>query len=383
MCAYSWVKTYSSQSSVLPMVDAPLGRHRVDDDGVPRDDGGRSVGQIGLIDQDHVGHARVRQGPRRRQPHVRGLGNRRQPRRQRVFAPVVVDLEMRRAMGEKPQGRVVGPCQHGAAEHQHGDQRPAGRAHGASGCGDTRVTPRRNRKSAAGDNRRPARSRRATATLVLYQRLRYGTSWLMSRCASANSARRSRVVVGDRRLVDQRIHRRVAEEPAVEAARRHLLAVEDAAQHVGVGHADPLQREELEVALQDVRVQRRELVRPDVERHADAREVLLQHRRLQAVELGARDLQRQVQPWRRVQGRPDRDTPPRRAARRPVPDRSGSPAHPAVNAHDIGGRMPTAGRASPRRRCVTMASRSTAYASACRTRTSLQDRVAQVEPTYA
>ncbi len=236
-----------------------------------------------------------RQRPRRGETHVRGLGNRRQACRQRLFALVVVDLEVRRPMGEKSQGRVVGPRQDGTADDQHGGQRPAGRVHGAVVGEATRVTPRRNRKSAAGDNRTPVRSRRAMATLVLYQRLRYGTSRPISRCASRKQRPAPRVVVGHGGLVNQGIDRGVAEEAAIESTGRHLLGVEDAAQHVGIGHADPLQGEELKVAFQHIRIERRELVRPHVERHADAREVLLQHRRLQAIELGARDLQRQVQ----------------------------------------------------------------------------------------
>ena len=49
--------------------------------------------------------------------------------------------------------------------------------------------------------------------------------------------------------------------------------MEHAPQDVGIGHrpADPLQREELKAAFQDVGVERRELVGADIERDADAR----------------------------------------------------------------------------------------------------------------
>ena len=79
---------------------------------------------------------------------------------------------------------------------------------------------------------------------------------------------------------------------AVEAGGRHLLRVKDAAQDVGIGQgaADPLQRVHLEIPLEDVRVQRRELVRSHVDLDADVAQILLDDRRLQAVEFDARRL---------------------------------------------------------------------------------------------
>ena len=85
---------------------------------------------------------------------------------------------------------------------------------------------------------------------------------------------------GRHRRIDQAIDFRILVVTAVEAIRRHLLRVKHAAQHVGIRHANPLQREQLEVALQHIRVKRREFVRPDVELDADLLEILLDHRRL-------------------------------------------------------------------------------------------------------
>ena len=76
--------------------------------------------------------------------------------------------------------------------------------------------------------------------------------------------------------------------------------MEDAPQHVRIGDADEQQRVELDVAANDVREQRRELVRADLERDADARELLLQDGRLHAIALDRRRLQRQAKARRRT-----------------------------------------------------------------------------------
>jgi hypothetical protein len=55
-----------------------------------------------------------------------------------------------------------------------------------------------------------------------------------------------------RRLLDQLIDFAVTVEDAIEADRRHLLRVIDPSQHVGIGHADPLQGIHLEVAARDI-----------------------------------------------------------------------------------------------------------------------------------
>ena len=79
----------------------------------------------------------------------------------------------------------------------------------------------------------------------------------------------------------------------IESVRRHLLRMEHAAQHVGVRHADPLQREQLEVPFEHVRIQGREFVGADVEIDADLFQILLDDRGLKPNELVGRYLQRQ------------------------------------------------------------------------------------------
>ena len=108
----------------------------------------------------------------------------------------------------------------------------------------------------------------------------------------------ARLVVGRvRRFVDQAIDLRIAEVAAIEAGGRHLLRVKDAAQDVGIGQgaADPLQRVHLKVALEDVRIQRGELVRAHVDVDADVAQILLDDRRLQPGEFQAGRLERQRQ----------------------------------------------------------------------------------------
>ena len=56
----------------------------------------------------------------------------------------------------------------------------------------------------------------------------------------------------------------------------------------------------LEIALQDVRVQRRELVGADIDVDADVAQILLDDRRLEAVELEVRDFERQLKTWARA-----------------------------------------------------------------------------------
>src|SRR4029079_17672317 len=60
-----------------------------------------------------------------------------------------------------------------------------------------------------------------------------------------------RIVGRGRRGVEQPIDLRILEVSAVEACRRYLRRVEDAAQDVGIGDGatDPLQREQLEISL--------------------------------------------------------------------------------------------------------------------------------------
>src|SRR4051812_30904638 len=93
------------------------------------------------------------------------------------------------------------------------------------------------------------------------------------------------VVHCGRRGVDEAIDLTVHVVDAIEAGQRHLRRMEDAPQHVGIGDADKLRRVHLEVALDHVALQRGELLRPDIERDAHAREVLLDGRGLDAVDL--------------------------------------------------------------------------------------------------
>ena len=90
----------------------------------------------------------------------------------------------------------------------------------------------------------------------------------------------------DGRLVQQPIYACVRKIAAIESRRRRLPGVEDAPKDVGIGDraSRPLQDEHLKVSLQDVCVERRELVGADVERDADVAQVLLDDRRLQTVE---------------------------------------------------------------------------------------------------
>ena len=129
----------------------------------------------------------------------------------------------------------------------------------------------------------------------------YGACSAMARCASPKSARR-RLVGRARGLVEQRVDVGVREVAAIEARRRHLVGMEHAAEDVGVdrGAADPLQRVELEVAVEDVGVERRELVAAEVDVHADRAQVLLDHRPLQPGELEVLNLERQAHAHRRA-----------------------------------------------------------------------------------
>ena len=60
--------------------------------------------------------------------------------------------------------------------------------------------------------------------------------------------------------------------------------MKDAAEHVGIGHAHPLQREHLKVSLQHVGVEGGELERAHVDVDADLAQILLNDRGLQAEE---------------------------------------------------------------------------------------------------
>jgi hypothetical protein len=105
---------------------------------------------------------------------------------------------------------------------------------------------------------------------------------------------------GGRGTLDEPIHFGVLIENPVEAGRRRLLRVVDTPQHVRIGHAHPLQRVHLEVSPRCVRKQRQELTRSHVNRNTDTGQILLNGRRLDAVDLGRRGLQRQSEPWPRT-----------------------------------------------------------------------------------
>jgi hypothetical protein len=133
-------------------------------------------------------------------------------------------------------------------------------------------------------------------------------------------------------------------------AGRHLLRVKDTAQNIRIGQsaADPLQRIHLEIALEDVRVQRREFVRTHVDVDADIAQILLDDRGLQPWELEARRLVRQRQTRARAVCRRI-GYPPRRAALSRAPGRSRRRRRRLVRPVG-GGSMLSATVARPRRR---------------------------------
>ena len=91
-----------------------------------------------------------------------------------------------------------------------------------------------------GESRTPWMPGWNTATFVLYHRRTIGTSRAIARLRLPVQHAALLVVGHRRRLVDQAIDVGVHVVRAVQAARRHLAGVEDAAQHVGIGHADEL-----------------------------------------------------------------------------------------------------------------------------------------------
>ena len=88
------------------------------------------------------------------------------------------------------------------------------------------------------------------------------------------------------------------------------------------GAAGPLQRVHLKVALDDVGIERRELVRAQVEVDADVAQVLLNDGRLQAVELDVRHLERQREPRAGSVTVGIADSRPRRGGAWPAPGRT-------------------------------------------------------------
>src|SRR4029453_18790988 len=106
----------------------------------------------------------------------------------------------------------------------------------------------------------------------------------------------------DGRLVQQPVYARVRKIAAIESQRWRLARVEDAPKDVGIGRraGRPLQEEHLKVALQNVCIERRELVGSDVEPDADVAQVLLEDGRLEAIEFGVRHFQRQRESWSRT-----------------------------------------------------------------------------------
>ena len=137
-----------------------------------------------------------------------------------------------------------------------------------------------------------------TATLVLYQRLMNGTSRAIAAGPRRTTPRRSVVVGRRRRLVDQPIDLGVAVVHAVEAGRAATwLEWKTRRSMSGSIDADELRGVHLEVALDDVaRAASRTPAMRILERDADAREILLNRRRLDPVHLRRRRLQRQRQP---------------------------------------------------------------------------------------
>src|SRR5262249_8960137 len=103
-------------------------------------------------------------------------------------------------------------------------------------------------------------------------------------------------------FIEQRVNPRIAVMTAIEADRRCLPRMKHTTKDVGICEraGRPLQRVELEIALQHIGKKSREFEDAYIEIDADVTKVLLNHGCLQPVEFErVRDLQIEAEPWLR------------------------------------------------------------------------------------